>query len=110
MTASTQLVAVAAVAFVAPLLLGLAPRLRIPSVVLEIVAGIVLGPLLGWVHVDQAVQVLSMLGLAFLLFLAGIEIDFDQLRGPALRVAGLGLLMSLGIGVVVGSAPMPPAW
>jgi Kef-type K+ transport system membrane component KefB len=102
MTASTQLVAVAAVAFLAPLLLGLAPRLRVPSVVLEIVAGILLGPLLGWVHVDQAVQVLSMLGLAFLLFLAGLEIDFDQLRGPALRVAGLGLFMSLGIGVVVG--------
>jgi Kef-type K+ transport system membrane component KefB len=102
MTASTQLVAVAAVAFLAPLLLGLAPGLKIPSVVLEIIAGIVLGPLLGWVHVDQAVQVLSMLGLAFLLFLAGLEIDFDQLRGPALRVAGLGLLASLGIGVVVG--------
>jgi Kef-type K+ transport system membrane component KefB len=102
MTTSTQLVAVAAVAFLAPLLLGLAPRLRIPSVVLEIIAGIVLGPLLGWVHVDQAVQVLSMLGLAFLLFLAGLEIDFDQLRGPALRTAGLGLLVSLGIGGAVG--------
>jgi Kef-type K+ transport system membrane component KefB len=102
MTTSTQLVAVAAVAFLAPLLLGLAPRLRVPSVVLEIIAGIVLGPLLGWVHVDQAVQVLSMLGLAFLLFLAGLEIDFDQLRGPALRTAGLGLLVSLGIGGAVG--------
>ena len=102
MTTSTQLVAVAAVAFLAPLLLGLAPRLRVPSVVLEIIAGIVLGPLLGWVHVDQAVQVLSMLGLAFLLFLAGLEIDFDQLRGSALRTAGLGLLVSLGIGGAVG--------
>jgi len=102
MTTSTQLVAVAAVAFLAPLLLGLAPRLRVPSVVLEIIAGIVLGPLLGWVHVDQAVQVLSMLGLAFLLFLAGLEIDFDQLRGPALRTAGLGLLVSLGVGGAVG--------
>jgi Kef-type K+ transport system membrane component KefB len=102
MTTSTQLVAVAAVAFLAPLLLGLAPRLRIPSVVLEIIAGIVLGPLLGWVHVDQAVQVLSMLGLAFLLFLAGLEIDFDELRRPALRMAGLGLVVSLAIGGMVG--------
>jgi len=36
------LLGVAALAFAAPLLLGLKPRLRLPSVVLEIVAGIVL--------------------------------------------------------------------
>ena len=102
MISFAQLLAVAAVAFLAPLLLGLAPRVRVPAVVLEIVAGILLGPVLHWVHVDLTIQVLSTLGLAFLLFLAGLEIDFDQLRGPALRVAGLGILLSLGIGVVVG--------
>jgi Kef-type K+ transport system membrane component KefB len=101
-SSSTQLVAVAAVAFLAPLLLGLAPRLRVPAVVLEIVAGILLGPVFHWVHVDLPIQVLSTLGLAFLLFLAGLEIDFDRLRGPALRLAGLGFLASLAIGVVVG--------
>jgi Kef-type K+ transport system membrane component KefB len=97
-------VAVAAVAFMAPLLLGLAPRLRVPAVVLEIVAGIVLGPVLHWVHVDLPIQVLSTLGLAFLLFLAGLEIDFDRLRGPALKLAGVGFLASLAIGVAVGFA------
>ncbi|HEY4866857.1 MAG TPA: cation:proton antiporter [Candidatus Dormibacteraeota bacterium] len=102
MISFAQLLAVAAVAFLAPLLLGLAPRVRVPAVVLEIVAGILLGPVLHWVHVDLTIQVLSTLGLAFLLFLAGLEIDFDQLRGPALRLAGLGILLSLGIGVVVG--------
>src|SRR6266699_2414539 len=35
---------VALVAFLAPLLLGLSPARRLPSVVIEIVAGIVLGP------------------------------------------------------------------
>jgi Kef-type K+ transport system membrane component KefB len=95
-------VAVAAVAFLAPLLLGLAPRLRVPAVVLEIVAGILLGPVFHWVHVDLPIQVLSTLGLAFLLFLAGLEIDFDRLRGPALKLAGVGFLVSLAIGVAVG--------
>ena len=104
MSSSTQLVAVAAVAFLAPLLLGLAPRLRVPAVVLEIAAGILLGPVLHWVHVDLPIQVLSTLGLAFLLFLAGLEIDFDRLRGPALRLAGAGFLASLAIGVGVGFA------
>src|SRR6266581_7650907 len=48
--------------------------MRIPAVVLEIVAGIVLGPsVLGWVHVDLPVQILALFGLAFLLFLAGLE-------------------------------------
>ena len=38
------LLVVVAVAFAAPFLLGLAPRLRLPSVIFEIVAGIVIGP------------------------------------------------------------------
>ena len=51
-----NLLIVVAVAFAAPLVLGLFPRLRLPSVVLEIVAGIVIGPsVLGWVEVDQAI-------------------------------------------------------
>ncbi len=101
----SQLFAVAAVAFAAPLLLGLAPRIRLPAVVLEIVAGIVLGPsVLGWVHADLAIQVLSFLGLAFLLFLAGVEIDFHQLRGAAARLAGLAFVVSLGVGILVGLA------
>jgi len=58
----------------APLLIGLSPRLRIPAVVLEIVAGIIVGPSgLGWVRIDLPIQILSLIGLAFLLFLAGLE-------------------------------------
>jgi Kef-type K+ transport system membrane component KefB len=78
-----------AVAFGAPFLLGLFPRIRLPAVVLEIVAGIAVGPsLLGWVHVDQTIAVISTLGLAFLLFLAGLEIDFARLRGRVLTSRG----------------------
>src|SRR5215472_16270302 len=63
------LLGVALIAFGAPLLLGLAPRLRVPAVVLEIVAGIVVGPsVLGWIRVDLPIAVLSTLGLTFLLF------------------------------------------
>ncbi len=94
---------IAAVAFFAPLLLGLAPRLRVPAVVLEIVAGIIIGPsVLGWVHVDLPIAVLSMLGLAFLLFLAGLEIDVRSLRGPALRLATSSLAFSFALGLAVG--------
>ena len=91
-----SLAVVMGVAFVAPLALGLVPRLRVPAVVLEIVLGIVIGPqVLAWASVDEPVQILSVVGLAFLLFLAGLEIDFDQLRGRLLRLAALGFLGSL---------------
>ena len=97
------LVIVAAVAFSAPLVLGLAPALRLPSVVLELVAGIAIGPFgLGWVEIDEPIRVLSLIGLAFLLFLAGLEIDFDRLRGRRLGVASLGFVVSFGLAVVVG--------
>ena len=92
MPSFTNLLIVMAVAFAAPLLLGLFPRLLLPSVVLEIVAGIVVGPsVLGWVEVDEAVEVVALLGLAFVLFLAGLEIEFERLRGPVLRLTLLGL-------------------
>jgi hypothetical protein len=51
---------VAAVAFLVPLLLGLIPQWRLPSAVLEIVAGIVIGPsVLGWVKDDISIQQLA---------------------------------------------------
>src|SRR4051795_12190355 len=102
MPSFTNLLIISAVAFGAPLLLGFFPRLQLPSVVLEIVAGILVGPsVLGIAHVDQAVQVVALLGLAFVLFLAGLEIEFDKLRGQVLRLTGLGFALSFGIALVV---------
>jgi Kef-type K+ transport system membrane component KefB len=97
------LVIVCAVAFVAPLLLGVFPRVRLPAVVLEIVLGIAIGPAwLNWVHDDLAVAVLAVIGLAFLLFLAGLEVDLARLRGPLLRLPAIGFAGSLALGLGVG--------
>src|ERR671939_1964344 len=94
----TGLVIVAAIAFAVPLGLGLVPAVRIPSVVLEITAGILIGPaVLGLVEVDLPLRVMALLGLAFLLLLAGPEIDLDRLRGPRLRSAAAGFVLSLAI-------------
>jgi Kef-type K+ transport system membrane component KefB len=49
---------------------------------------------LGWVKVDLPIQVLSVIGLAFVLLLAGLEIEFDQLRGRLLRIAVVNFLAS----------------
>ena len=106
-----NLFAVAAVALAAPLLLGLAPKLRVPAVVLEIVAGIALGPSgLGWIQPDLPVQIVALLGLAFLLFLAGLEIDVHRLRGRALRVALLGYVLTLALGLAAGAGFAAAGW
>jgi Kef-type K+ transport system membrane component KefB len=99
----TNLLIVAAIAFAVPLALGLAPVLRLPSVVVELIAGIIVGPaVLGWVEVDEPVRVLSIVGLAFLLFLAGLEIEFHKLRGRILKVAASGFAVSFTIALAVG--------
>jgi hypothetical protein len=55
-----NLVAVLAVAAAVPLILAAVPRVRVPGPVLEIVAGIVLGPaVLDLVKPDQAVRLVS---------------------------------------------------
>jgi Kef-type K+ transport system membrane component KefB len=100
-----NLLIVSAVAFGVPLVLGLAPQLRLPAIVLEIVVGIVIGPSgLGWVEIDAAVQLMALIGLAFLLFIAGLEVDYDRLRGRLLGITGTAWLVSFGLALVAGYA------
>jgi Kef-type K+ transport system membrane component KefB len=96
---------IALVAVAVPVVLALAPRLPVPGAVLEVIAGIIVGPsLLGWVHVSAPIQVLSDLGLGMLLFLAGLEIDIESLRGPLGRLAGWAFGGSILLGLACGLA------
>jgi Kef-type K+ transport system membrane component KefB len=100
-----NLVAVLAAAAAVPLILTAVPLVRVPGPVLEIVAGIVLGPaVLDLVKPDQAVRLVSTIGLAFLLFLAGLEIDVRRFRGPRARLAGLALCLSALLALIIGVA------
>ncbi|MFC5265698.1 cation:proton antiporter [Kribbella qitaiheensis] len=106
-----NLFAVVLIALLAPLLLGLVPALRVPAVVLEIVAGIVVGPhALGLVDVDLPVEIVSLLGLGFLLFLAGLEIDVHRLRGRVLQLALLGYVITLVLGGLAGLGFSAAGW
>jgi Kef-type K+ transport system membrane component KefB len=93
------------VAVVVPALSALWPGLPVPGAVLEVVAGIIVGPsVLGWVHLDAPVQVLSALGLGMLLFLAGLEIDVPRLRGPLGRVSATAFAVSAVLGLLCAYA------
>lgn len=103
-----SLVVILAAAVAAPIVADLAARwVRVPIVALEIVLGIVAGPILGWVDVTEVIDFLSQFGLATLMFLAGMEIDLPRVRGRPLNRAVAGWLVSLVLGVAVGVALAP---
>lgn len=106
-----NLLGVLVIALAAPLLLGFAPRVRVPAVVLEIVLGIVAGPsVLGWLEPDLAVQIVGLLGLAMLLFLAGLEIDVHRLRGRLLVYSLVGYAISILLGWAAGAGLAAAGW
>jgi trk system potassium uptake protein TrkA len=74
------LLIVVALAFFVPLVLSRLKRLSLPVVVGEILAGIVVGDSgLKLVRADPMLEVLSLLGFAYLMFLSGLEVDFDAI-------------------------------
>jgi trk system potassium uptake protein TrkA len=84
------LLIVVVLAFFVPLILSRFKRLRLPVVVGEILAGIVIGDSgLRLVGHDPMLEILALLGFAYLMFLSGLEVDFDAVlprpgtwRGP----------------------------
>lgn len=99
-------------AFLVPILL--ARFRRIPVVVGEIVAGILIGPsVLGLVHAEEpTLELLAEIGFAFLMFLSGLEIDFsilfaasrpgqDKKKSPIL-LAGLSFLITVILAAGIG--------
>ena len=98
-----DLLGVLVVAALAPVVAAVLPGIRVPAVVLEIVLGVVVGPhALGWLEPDLVVQIVALLGLALLLFLAGLEVDLRAWRGPLMGRVVLGYAASVGIGWLVG--------
>src|SRR3984957_1885177 len=91
---------IAGISVFVPVVLGLLPRLPVPGAVLEVIAGIIVGPSVrGWARIDAPVEVLSTLGLGMLLFLAGLEIDVERLRGPLSRLAVTAFAVSAALGI-----------
>jgi len=94
-----NLLGLVSIAMLAPLLVDLL-RLPIPDVVAMILAGVAVGGSgLGWVEVDASVELLSALGLAYLLFVSGLEIRAIALRGR-IKVSMAAFFVSLAIALV----------
>ena len=102
MISFNSLLIVGVVAVAVPLLLGLIPAVKVPPAVFEILSGVLVGPaVLGWVHLDVAVRVISDLGLGFLLFMAGYEIDLRRFDRRVLSLAGRAFAASAALALLV---------
>src|ERR1022692_2943433 len=76
----------------APLLAEIPMGFKVPVVVLEVVLGIVIGPhVLNLVQFDGFVATMFAIGMAMTLFMAGMELDFAEIKGPP-AIPGIGRL------------------
>ncbi len=92
----TTMLIVMMIAFAAPLLVEMVPKVAFPSVVVMILLGIIVGPQgLGWAETYSGLDTLARLGLSFLFFLAGLEVNYKTIRGRPLTWAMQGWLISL---------------
>ncbi len=96
-----DLVAVALVAALAPLVVALLPGPRIPQVVIFLLGGVLIGPHVLGLADTASIQLLANIGLGFLFLLAGYELDPRLLRQQPGRLAIGGWVMSAAIAVGV---------
>ena len=112
----SELLLIAFVAMLAPFLAELPSSFRLPVVVLEVIMGILIGPhVFNLASPDGMIGTLGELGLTFLLFMVGLEIDFDKIRGRPLSLAVGGWFLSFFIAMicmfffnVIGLIQTPP--
>jgi len=100
------LLIISVIAVAAPILSATVKRrVNLPSPIVEIVTGIVVGPsVLGWVKIDQPINEVALLGLSFLLFLAGLEVNLSVTTGRQFPAPLAGFAVSLFLGTVAGIA------
>jgi Kef-type K+ transport system membrane component KefB len=74
----------------------------VPSIIIYIITGLVLGPVTGLVAVTDTVHLIAEFGIALLLFLVGLELSFDKIRdvGRVAVIAGLGQVVFTAVGGV----------
>ena len=96
--AFVSLAIIALVAFASPFIASAIPGKPVPETVFLLVFGAVLGPhILGLIHVDAEVSLVSELGLAFLFLLAGFEIDPKNITGVEGRYGLATWVVTFGI-------------
>ena len=74
-----------------------------PLISAYIIMGVIIGPILGIITDLSVLDVLSEIGIAFLLFIVGIELDLKRLKKVG-AVASLGAIIQMALSFVLGYA------
>ena len=111
MTDTTSFLLVLLVAAAAPFVAAAASRIHanllVPIVVVELALGVLIGPdVLGVAESSEVLDFLGELGLGFLFFFAGYEIELDKIRGKPLRLAAIGWVITLVLAYGLAGALM----
>ena len=81
-------------------------RLKLPAVVGELLAGIIIGPaVFNLVQPSEIIKVFSDIGVIFLMFLAGLDSDIKTLKKlfrPSVLVAAFGMIVPIIIAYITG--------
>lgn len=115
----TNLIADIALSIVAAWLLGVGANLiRQPLILAYLLAGFLLGPSgLKWVHSEESIRVIAELGLIFMMFMIGLEIDLKKIKQAGsvilttawIQIIGCAVLGTL-LFVVMGSPFRTGSW
>jgi Kef-type K+ transport system membrane component KefB len=93
---------------VAGVLAVIAKATRQPRILAYIITGVLLGPLVfGVIKSQDAIETLAILGITFLLFLVGLELDLRKLKevGATSIIIALGhMIFTGGIGFIIAKA------
>ncbi|MGF2385069.1 cation:proton antiporter [Lentilactobacillus otakiensis] len=83
----------------------LSNRIGVPSVIGQILVGIIVGPaVFGWIHLDNMINLFSQIGVIILMFIGGLESNLKLLRKylrPAIVVAIIGVIFPV---IMIGGA------
>jgi Na+:H+ antiporter len=105
MNSQTFLLQLLAILIASRLFAELAVRLKSPSVIGELLAGVILGPsLMGWIEPTQTFRLLAEIGIILLLFEVGLETDVMQLVRSGFKsiiVAISGFILPFAFGFVL---------
>jgi Kef-type K+ transport system membrane component KefB len=100
-----SLVLVLGAASVGAIVSRLHRRVVLPTVVVEIVLGILIGPhVLDVAQVDRYLAFLANFGLVFLFFVAGLEVIEQRVPAPSLVRGAAGWACSVALGLLAGVA------
>ncbi|MCG8612449.1 MAG: cation:proton antiporter [Pseudomonadales bacterium] len=114
---TTTLTILASIGIISLILQWLAWQLRLPAILFLLLAGIILGPVVGWIQPDQMfgdlLFPLVSLSVAVILFEGSLTLELKDIKGHGKMVRNLlsiGILISFFVGAVAAKLALGLSW